>query len=595
MREAMAARRPAPEKVAGDLELAKVVLADLSVQDEELSVADEELRAQIAELERLRGALERERTNYLDLFDDAPVPYIVTDLRGSIVEANAAALRMLGVDARIAKRRSLAAFVDDAELLLDAVASAEPGSVLEIDVGLRPRAGSAIAASFAGRVSGAGDRVRWLVRDVSAHNLRRDVNERKEARTAATNVDLTRALRDNQDLLVRERALSQRLQTANDAKDRFFAVLSHDLRGPLNAVLGWTGLLRREHLDAKTRDKALATIERNALAQCDLIDELLDVSRIGAGKMQLEMRLVDLGDLARKSMDAMLPAARAKEVDIVDETQRTPVLVLADAARIQQILSNLLTNALKFTPKGGRITVGLAASSTARLSVTDTGKGIAPDVLAHVFECFRQDGESSTGRQGLGLGLYIVKHLVEMHGGVVDAKSEGEGKGSSFTITLPLSASQTDGAAVPEATQSSPVLVAAQSTKVVLEGVRVLLVDDEADTRDLLAAALGRHGAQVMTVADGGAALEAFEVFVPDVVVSDIGLPDLDGHDLVRRLRAKASGAACAAVAVSGFATTDDARRAISAGFDAHLRKPFLASDLIAAVRSVLDDRDAGL
>lgn len=394
--------------------------------------------------------------------------------------------------------------------------------------------------------------------------------------------ELTRALLDKDELLARERELREQLEAANRAKDRFLAILSHDLRGPLNAVLGWTSLLRRELLDMSTRDKALATIERNARIQAELIDGLLDVSRITAGKMQLDLQSLDLATLAHGVLEAMMPEAREKDIALVDELGGVAAPILGDAGRLRQVISNLLTNALKFTPGGGRVTVSVAIEGrVVRLIVADTGRGITGDVLPHVFECFKQDGDPIVGRAGLGLGLFIVRQLVEMHGGNVIAESTGEGRGSRFTVTIPLRAGATTPHADRPSTRRLP-------RDVDLDGIRVLLVEDEVDTRDILAMTLRRHGADVVTAADAETAVQVFSAFAPDVVVSDIGLPFADGNELIRLIRSSPQGARIAAIAVSGYASSDDARRALDAGFDGHIAKPLSAGELIDAIDRVV-------
>lgn len=571
-------------------------LEELDVHREELSVAEEELQAQVDELARLSKALGRERARYRDLFENAPDAYFVTDLRGVVVDANTNATRLLGVETKYLRRKLLAAMVlpEHVHVLRDAVVEAKRSSKVTIEVPFGRRDGATVWVELVAHVAPDASRIRWLARDVSARRVETELlaNDRDvlERRVVERTLELERALRDKQDVLLRERGLREQLQAANEAKDRFLAILSHDLRGPLNAVLGWTSLLRREPLDMKTRDKALATIERNALTQSELIEELLDVSRIGAGKMQLEMRLVDFGDIARKGIDAVLPIAQQKTIDLVDATTKDAVLVLGDAARLRQIVANLLTNAVKFTQPGGKIVVELTANGTASFRVTDSGKGIAPAVLPYIFDCFKQSNEVSIGKQGLGLGLFIVRHLVEMHGGSVSARSEGEGKGTELLVTLPTRDPETS-AVIPESGESS--VAVAEHDDAALEGLRILLVDDEEDTRELLATALGRKGAIVVTASDVSSAIETVDAFGPDVMVSDIGLPDADGHQLIARIRSTAAGADLAALAMSGFATAEDATRAIRAGFDAHLRKPFLAKDLFEAIGSVVRSKDS--
>jgi len=581
--------------MAAEAEASPLLAAELHAYQEELCVAEEELQAQIEELGRLGGALSRERRKYRELFEEAPDAYVLTAANGVVLEANTRAGHLFGVEPRFLRRKPLAALVasDHVQSLRQALLHIEPGASFEIELVIARRRDTQVWVELVAHVSRDGERIRWLARDATPRHRRSKalVGDRDdlELRVAA----LERALRDNEDLLARERRLREKLEAENAAKDRFLAVLSHDLRGPLNAVLGWTGLLRREHLDTKTRDKALATIERNAVAQRELIEELLDVSRIGAGKMQLEMRLLDFGDLVRKSIDAVMPLANEKQIDVADNTERAPVLVLGDASRLRQVVANLLTNALKFTPAGGRLEITLTTNGDAHLTVRDSGKGIAPAVLPFVFDRFRRSEDAEAGRNGgLGLGLYIVRHLAEMHGGSVHAESDGDGQGSAFHVVLPLREPKSS-VSIPPAPESGVLAAdARRRAHTMLLGRRILLVDDEQDTRELLATALSSAGALVVTVADGAAALETFDTFGPDVVVSDIGLPGFDGVELVRRLRGLGSGADVAAIAMSGFVASDDVKRALAAGYDAHVAKPFRVDDLVGAIATAQEQRD---
>ena len=588
-------RNPAPLEPAE--KMLPEVLAELDVHHEELSVAEEELQAQIEELSRVGNALGRERAKYKELFDEAPDPYFVTDLHGLVLEANPRAAQLAGRDSSSLQRKPLAALVeqDHVHVVRESLLQLRPRDTFSIEVPFR---GSAEPhwVELTAHVATNGERIRWLARDVSArrHALRAVTHDRDalEARVAERTVELQRALRDKEDLLAREQALRSELEIANAAKDRFLAILSHDLRGPLNAVLGWTALLRREHLDSRTRDKALATIERNALTQAELVEALLDVSRIGAGKLQLDMRIVDLGDLARKGLDALLPAAREKGVELVDRTAHASALVVGDAARLRQVIANLLGNALAFTPGGGRIEIDLSVTADVELRIRDTGRGISEAALAFVFDCFRQNERVTPATRGLGLGLYIVRRLVEMHGGTVTAKSEGEDRGSVLTVALPRRA--IEGQLPPAAESSAALPGTTEERALTLAGLRVLLVDDEADTRELLGTALTREGAILLTAADGRTALEMFGKLVPDVVVSDIGLPDMTGRALIRRIRRSGIGADVCAIAVSGFASQDDARRSLKAGFDAHVAKPFRVHELVGAITTARARRSDG-
>jgi PAS domain S-box-containing protein len=390
--------------------------------------------------------------------------------------------------------------------------------------------------------------------------------------------DITERKRLEDDLHQR----AEELAAANRAKEAFLATLSHELRTPLNAMLGWTRLLRLGKLDAAGSARALDTIERNAHVQEQLIADILDVSRIVTGRLRLDLRPLTLGPVVAAAVDAVRPAAEAKRIGI-DVRTELEAAVLGDPDRLQQILWNLLVNAVKFTPEGGRITVSVAADGPrAVITVTDTGEGIAPDLLPRVFERFTQ-GDASVTRLhgGLGLGLSIVRHLVELHGGEVRAASEGEGRGATFSVRLPLRAVRQ---AVSESA-SAPVQL--------LSGVKVLVVDDEADVRQIVSLALTQCGARTAAVASAREALRMMAEFMPDVVVSDIGMPGEDGCSFIRRLRATgASGIGdVPAVALTASCQPEDRTRALSAGFQQFVPKPVGMDELAAIVRTLAHSR----
>ncbi|MBX3192767.1 MAG: response regulator [Labilithrix sp.] len=547
-----------------------------------------DLRVQVEQLTELGDRLLQEQQRCRELFAVAPFAHFITDRHGVITDVNAAACRAVAMDVRVIRTRPLAAFVESGDLpaFRAMLASLEPHVTKSTEIRLCSRVGRVFWAELRACASRSGEHVLWAARDIAEQRetaaLLQGTASELESRVAFRTEELTRALLDKDELLARERELREQLEAANRAKDRFLAILSHDLRGPLNAVLGWTSLLRRELLDIATRDKALATIERNARIQAELIDGLLDVSRITAGKMQLDLQALDLGLIARGVLEAVTPSAREKGVALADELGDAAAPILGDAGRLRQVISNLLGNAVKFTPSGGEIRLRIALEGpSVRLIVSDTGRGIAADVLPHVFECFKQGGDPTIGRAGLGLGLFIVRHLVEMHGGTVSAESAGEGRGATFTVTIPmrkgLVAAPLDKAGLPQALED-----------VELEGVRVLLVEDEVDTRDILAMTLRRHGADVVTAADAETAVQVFAAFAPDVIVSDIGLPFADGNELIKLVRSSPQGREVAAIAVSGYASTDDAQRALEAGFDGHIPKPLSSSDLLDAIGGVM-------
>jgi signal transduction histidine kinase len=392
------------------------------------------------------------------------------------------------------------------------------------------------------------------------------------------------AERERARLLVLEQQARREAEEANRMKDEFLATLSHELRTPLNAILGWTQVLRSGKLDEATAVRALETIERNARAQAQLISDLLDVSRIITGKLRLDLKPIELPRIIDATLDSIRPAADAKDIqlDVALAPLRSPVV--GDADRLQQVVWNLLSNAIKFTPRGGRVAVRLETSQqNAVIRVTDTGVGIRPDFLPYVFDRFRQ-AESTITRShgGLGLGLSIVRHLVELHGGTVEVDSPGEGRGATFSVQLPIRSELTEVLSDDRAGQSgwqslwNPTL---------LQGVRVLVVEDEVDTRDLLITALQQCGALVTGVATTAEALDSFDT-VPDVIVSDIGLPGEDGYELLRKVRSLAPdrGGKVPAAALTAFARAEDRLRALEAGFETHLAKPLDPSELVATV-----------
>ena len=366
--------------------------------------------------------------------------------------------------------------------------------------------------------------------------------------------------------LARAEAGRLKAQEANQAKDQFLATLSHELRSPLNVMLGWTQMLRSGRLTAEQASRGFDVLDRSVRVQAKLIEDLLDVSRIIAGKLRVDMRRVDLAKIAGLAVDAARPAAEARKVALTS-TIAPALFMHAGPQRLQQIISNLLNNALKFTPERGSIDVRVERDGdAARVVIHDTGIGIQPDLLPRIFDRFQQ-GDSSTTRThaGLGLGLAIVKHLVEQHGGRIAATSDGPNRGSTFTIALPLLPAQeqsTDAGGAPELDTS------------LLAGVRVLVVDDEADARATLQTILEQYGAEPTVVGSGRDAFEEVARVHPDVLLSDIAMPDEDGYALIRRIRASVSSSQLPAAALSAYADGDSEAHALDAGFQAYLAKP---------------------
>jgi signal transduction histidine kinase/ActR/RegA family two-component response regulator len=369
-------------------------------------------------------------------------------------------------------------------------------------------------------------------------------------------------------------------ESASRSRDEFLAVLSHELRTPLNSILGWTRLLRRGPVEGIDTDHALDVIERNAKLQLQLINDLLQLSQITSGKLRLDMRPADLVPLVMDSTDILRPTALVKEIRLEAEIETNVVRILADPARVQQILWNLLSNAIKFTPKGGRVDVRLnQVGSMAQITVTDSGIGIEPEFLPYVFDRFRQ-ADSSVARKysGLGLGLAIVRELVELHGGSVKAESAGIERGSTFTLTFPIRALIEDQAETNRLGE-----------KRFLQDLRLLVVEDDPDSRELVTMLLERTGAVVKAVASGQEALAALRPWNPHALIADIGLPDLDGYALISQIRAHETWSSnrLPALALTAYITPEDGKRALAAGFDIHLGKPVEANELVDAIAKI--------
>jgi signal transduction histidine kinase/ActR/RegA family two-component response regulator len=380
-----------------------------------------------------------------------------------------------------------------------------------------------------------------------------------------------------------ERSRSE-AEEANRTKDEFLAMVSHELRTPLNAILGWSRMLTAGRLGEAQRERAITTIERNAVAQAKLIDELLDVSRIISKKLRLSLRALDWRGLVEATAHSMRPAAEAKGLTLSIVLDPEPLPIMGDSDRLAQVVSNLVSNAIKFTPTGGRIAIALrhGDGGAAQLSVRDDGIGIREEFIAYVFDRFRQaDGSRTRTHGGLGLGLAIVRHLVELHGGQVNVASEGVGKGTELTVTIPLLAEGTIGAGASDRPPPSALSI--------LAGIRVVVVDDEQDARDLVTAVLEQAGAVVTSVGSAEEAMHAIAERPPSLLVSDIGMPGEDGYALIARVRAlpAESGGRLPAVAVTAFTRDDDRARALRAGYTAHVAKPIDPAALVTLVSNV--------
>jgi PAS domain S-box-containing protein len=391
---------------------------------------------------------------------------------------------------------------------------------------------------------------------------------------------------EREQLLVREQSARTEAEAANRAKDEFLAILSHELRAPLNAISGWVEiLLDKGQGDELLSGHALETIKRNAALQSRIIEDILDVSRIVAGKLVLEMQPVDLSGIIQAGTASVQLAANDKGVHLRQMLDNEVNLIVGDPRRLQQVVGNLLSNAIKFTPAGGNVEIRLEqVDSTARIIVSDTGTGIPAEYLPVIFDRFRQVDSSRTRRYGgLGLGLAIVRHLVELHGGTVEAYSAGEGEGAIFTVSLPCRVPDGD---VQGNEQGTPAEWNQERDTLALAGLRILIVDDDADSREAISTMVAFQGAEVRPVASVSEALTLLNVWIPDVLVSDLGMPDEDGYDLIRQVRDRgtAEGWTVPAIAVTGYASPEEAERARSAGFHIHLAKPFESARLIDAI-----------
>jgi PAS domain S-box-containing protein len=392
------------------------------------------------------------------------------------------------------------------------------------------------------------------------------------------------------------RLRAEELENANRVKDEFLATMSHELRTPLTSILGWSRLLQSNQLSENEKERAVQVIQRNAEAQSNLIEDLLDVSRIITGKLKIEVQPVSFASITEGVINSLRPAADAKQLRLEASIDPVAGPILGDPARLQQIVMNLLSNAIKFTPNGGRIDVRLERyDSCVRLEVKDTGVGIAPEHLPHIFERFRQvDSSNVRAHGGLGLGLAIVDYLVRQQAGIVSAHTDGLGQGATFTVEFPLTSLNVIGSN-PAAVQlfSEPtgsVLDNVEiSTDEILKHLRILVVEDDPDTQELLKTVLEQHGAEVVAVGSAVSALAEFERAKPDVIISDIGMVGENGYELIRRIRALGpeAGGHIPAIALTAYASVVDRRRALLAGFQTHLAKPIEPDDLLAVILSL--------
>ncbi len=529
-----------------------------------------------------------------------PEPAILIDGTGRVLAANDAIAAMSAVDRGSLKGVNLRTLVeDDPEKVGDFLRlcarsrQLTPGSLRWLGKAQRivemrcdgavilPRTDADAAVLFLrGRSKEeATDRFSLLNRKIEA--LSNEILERK------------RIQHERDRLLELERAARLNAERMGRVKDEFLATLSHELRTPLNAILGWTHVLQRSAPAPSDLTSGLASIERNARAQAKIVEDLLDMSRIIAGKIRLDVQPVVLATLIETVLDSLRPAAEGKSLRLHATLDPIAGPVKGDPYRLQQVVWNLLANAVKFSQKGGRVQVFLErVNSHVEIVVSDTGEGIAPEFLPYIFDRFRQaDGSTTRRYAGLGLGLSIVKQLVELHGGSVRAKSPGVAQGATFIVALPL-ASAHDPHSDSGTHRQHPRGAAAPALELpaaVLQDLRVLVIDDEPDARELLSVLLEFHGAVVATADSAAAGLESMRAFVPQLILCDIGMPGQDGYEFARQLRAlpQDQGGALPALAVTAFARTEDRTRALLAGFNGHLAKPVESNELIAMVANL--------
>ncbi len=428
---------------------------------------------------------------------------------------------------------------------------------------------------------------------IGAAKIAHDITARKrnERELKAREEELARLVAERDQLLASERAARSEAEHLSRMKDEFLATLSHELRTPLNAIQGWTQLLRKRKSKPEDIERGLETIERNARVQTQIVNDLLDMSRIISGKVHLEVQQLQLQDIVTYAIESVRQSAQAKDIRIQPVLDSRTAIVRGDPGRLQQVLWNLLSNAIKFTPKGGRIQVVLErVNSHAEICIEDTGIGIRADFLPYIFDRFRQADATTTRRfGGLGLGLSIVKNLVELHGGSVRVKSAGENQGSSFIVSLPISHVRSTANALSKTEETSG--GEAHGLELPhLDRARVLVVDDEPDGRELIARILDEGGAEVTCASTAHEALELLRRERFDVLLSDVGMPDMDGFQLIRKVRSldEASARPLPAIAITAYARAEDRQRCLLSGFNLHLAKPIEASELIASIAGLL-------
>lgn len=523
--------------------------------------------------ERRQG--EQARALLAGIVDSSEDAIVSKSLEGIITSWNAAAERMFGYTASEAVGKPI-------NIIIPAEHQDEEKVILsQLRLGRRVDHFETIRVTKSGEMKNISLTVS-PVRDTSgaiigASKIARDITDRIRAEEERTR------------LLASESAARHHAEAANRAKDEFLAMISHEIRSPLNAILGWAQMLRLGKLDQAGMERAVESIERNARAQVQLLSDLLDISRVITGKLRIEPRPIDVLNSLEAALESIRPAADAKSIDIVVSHSHSGTIVSGDADRLQQVFWNLFSNAVKFTPTHGRIAITVERlGSHLQIEVTDSGIGIKKEFLPYVFDRFSQADTSSTREHtGLGLGLAIVRHLVELHGGIVRVHSAGEGQGTTFTIRLPVRALKEEEAGRDIAHLSVEALDSL-ATNIALEGLRVMIVDDEAEARDLLTMMLEGRGAEVKACASAQEALTTINEWPPSILVSDISMPGEDGYSFIKKVRNLGpENRDIPAIALTAFARPEDRMRALAAGFQMHVPKPVEAMELLMVIASL--------